>query len=109
MQRRIINEVADELDNVFTLDLTDLVRDLGARNAYGQVDKHFSPLGHYTAAKAVYEWMSRDWPRGPRTNRTPPPFDADRWGVERPDCDLVDRYRQRLLDPGAATQVARPQ
>jgi hypothetical protein len=109
MQRQIINEVAGELDNAFALDLTDLIRELGARNAYGPVDKHFSPLGNYAAAKAIYEWMNREWPNGPRTNRTPPAFDADRWGVERPDCDLADGYRQRLLHPTAATRVARPQ
>ena len=107
MQRRIIGEVAGELDNVFVLDLTERVRALGARSVYGQVDKHFNPFGAYTAAKATHEWIYRDWPRGPRTNRPAPPFDDDLWGVERPDCALVDGYRERLLHPTAATQEAR--
>jgi hypothetical protein len=109
MQRQIINQVAGELDNVFVLDLADQVRALGARKAYGQVDKHFSPLGNYMAAKATHEWISRDWPKGPRTEATAPPFEDDDWGVTRPDCDLVDAYRERLLHSPAATQVARPQ
>jgi hypothetical protein len=109
MQRRLINQVAAELDNVFVLDLTDRIRALGARNAYGQVDKHFSPPGNYMAAKAIYEWLDRDWPRGSPTDRSAPPFDDDRWGVERPDCALVAGYRERLLHPAAATQAARPQ
>ena len=107
MQRRIIDEVADELENAFALDLTDPIRTLGARQAYGQVDKHFSALGNYTAAKAIYEWMNRDWPRDPHTNRAAPPFDDDRWGVERPDCDFVDSYRERLLHPAATAQGSR--
>jgi hypothetical protein len=109
MQRQLIGQVARELDNVFVLDLTDQVRALGARKAYGRVNKHFSPQGYYLAAKAIYEWMSRDWPRGPRTDRTPPPYDEDGWGVARPDCALVDGYKERLLHPAAATRVARPQ
>jgi hypothetical protein len=107
MQRRIIGEVAGELDNVFVLDLTDRVRALGARSVYGQVDKHFSPFGAYTAAKATHEWINRDWPRGPRAHRPAPPFDDDPWGVDRPDCALVDGYRDRLLHPTAPTQEAR--
>ena len=106
LQRRIIGEVAGELDNVFVLDLTDQVRALGARSVYGQVDKHFNPLGTYTAAKATYEWMNRDWPRGPQTNRAAPASDDDRWGVERPDCDLVASYRERLLNPAATTHLS---
>jgi hypothetical protein len=105
MQRRLIDQVAAELDNVFVLDLTDRVRALGARNAYGQGDKHFSPMGNHMAAKATYEWIGRDWPKGPRTYRTAPPFDGDRWGVERPDCALVASYRARLMHPTAATQA----
>ena len=108
-QRQIIEQVAGGLDNVFVLDLTDRVWALGARNVYGQVDKHFGPLGYYMAAKATYEWMHRDWPRGPHTNWTAPPFDDDRWGMERPDCALVASYRKRLLHPDAAIQASRPQ
>ena len=108
MQRRIIHQVADELDNVFVLDLTEQVRALGAK-AYGRVNKHFGPLGNYMAAKSIYEWMSRDWRKGPRTAQTAPPFDDDDWGVARPDCQLVAAYRERLLHPAAAMQVARPQ
>jgi hypothetical protein len=109
LQRRIIGQVAGELDNVFVLDLTDQVRALGARTVYGQVDKHFNPLGTYTAAKATYEWMNRDWPRGPQTNRAAPAFDDDRWGVERPDCDFVDGYKERLLNPASTTYGSRVQ
>jgi hypothetical protein len=107
LQRRIIGEVAGELDNVYVRDLTADITARGARSIYGQVDKHFNPLGTYTAAKATYEWINRDWPRGPRTNQTAPPFDDDRWGVGRPDCALVDGYRERLLYPSAAPQEAR--
>jgi hypothetical protein len=107
MQRRIIQQSAAELDNAFVLDLTDQIRALGAGNVYGLVDKHFNALGNYTAAKATYEWIQRDWPRGPRSGERAPPFDGDRWGVERPDCALVDGYRQRLLTPPAATRQAR--
>jgi hypothetical protein len=109
MQRQIIEQAAGELDNTFVLDLADRVRTLGARKVYGQVDKHFSPLGNYTVAQATYEWVSRDWPRGPRADRTAPSFDDDDWGVARPDCALVDPYRERLLHPATATHVARPQ
>lgn len=107
MQRRIIGQVANALDNVFVLDLTDRIRARGGRNAYGQVDKHFNALGNYTAAEGTYAWMQRDWPRGPRTDRAAPPFDDDRWGVERPDCALVDGYRERLLNPAATRQNSR--
>jgi hypothetical protein len=107
LQRQVIGRVAGELDNVFVLDLTDQLRALGARSVYGQVDKHFNSLGTYTAAKATYDWMNRDWPRGPRTNQTAPPFADDRWGVERPDCAIVGGYRERLLHPTAAPQEAR--
>jgi hypothetical protein len=105
LQRRIIGQVAGELDNVFVLDLTDDIKVLGAR-AYGQVNKHFNALGAYTAAKAAYEWMTRDWLRGPHTNQTAPAFEDDRWGVERPDCGLVAGYRERLLNPAATREVS---
>jgi hypothetical protein len=106
LQRRIIGQVAGELDNVFVLDLADRVRALGARSVYGPVDKHFNPLGAHMAAKATFEWMHRDWRRRPQTNQTAPAFDDDHWGVERPDCDLVNEYRERLLNPAATTHVS---
>jgi hypothetical protein len=109
LQRRIIGQAAGELDNVFVLDLIDDIKALGAPSVYGQVDKHFNQLGAYTAAKATYEWMERDWPRGPRTNRTAPPFDDDPWGVELPDCDFVDGYKERLLNPASTTHGPNPQ
>ena len=107
LQRRIIGEVASALDNMFVRDLTDRVRALGPRRVYGQVDKHFSALGTYTAAKATYEWMNRDWPRGPHNDRTAPAFDDDRWGVERPDCAFADGYKERLLNPAATAHPSR--
>lgn len=107
MQRRLIAQVSDELDNVYVIDVTPDVEALGARRAYGQVDKHFSPLGAYATAKATYEWLHRDWPRGPKTNRQAPPFDGNSWGVDRPDCTLVDSYRKRLTQPVAAMHEAR--
>jgi len=109
LQRRIIDQVAGELENVFVFDLTDDIKALGARSVYGQVDKHFNPLGAYRAAKATYEWMHRDWPRGTQTNRAAPAFDDDRWGVERPDCDFVDEYRERLLNPAATMHLSHAQ
>ena len=109
MQRRLIAELAADLDNVHFIDVTPDIAALGARRAYGQVDKHFSPLGTYTTARATYAWLHRDWPRGPKANREAPPFDDDSWGVDRPDCALVDSYRERLLQPAAATQEARTQ
>jgi hypothetical protein len=51
--------------------------------------------------------MNRDWPRGPQTNRAAPAFDDDRWGVERPDCDFVDGYKERLLNAAATTHGSR--
>jgi hypothetical protein len=97
MQRQVINQVAGALDNAFVLDLTKNIKALGARSVYGQVDKHFNALGNYTAATAIYQWMNRNWPRGPQADEATPRFDDDRWGVERPDCDLVDGYKERLL------------
>ena len=109
MQRRLISQVAAELDNLHVIDMTAEIEALGARNAYGHVDKHFSPLGTYATAKATYEWMHGDWSRGPKSNREAPPFDDDSWGVDRPDCAFVDGYRERLLHPVSATQEARAQ
>jgi SGNH hydrolase-like domain, acetyltransferase AlgX len=100
MQRALIREVAAELDNVYVLDLTAEIKALGTRRLYGEVDKHFNAFGAYTAAKSIYAWIERDWPRGPGTAREPPAFDDDPWGMTRPDCELVDGYRDRLLNPG---------
>jgi hypothetical protein len=101
VQREVIGKVAHELDNVYVLDLTAEIRKLGARQVYGQVDKHLNPLGAHTAARLIYEWMQRDWPGGPKTAEHAPPFEDDDWGVTRPDCDLVDGYRERLLKPAS--------
>lgn len=95
--------MADELDNTYAIDITPEIAARGAPGAYGQVDKHYSPFGSYLAAKAIYEWLHGRWPRGPRTSREAPPFEDDRWGLERPDCALVDNYRERLLNPVAGT------
>jgi hypothetical protein len=109
LQRALIQEVADQLDNVHVLDLSDQIRELGGRRVYGQVDKHFNPLGAYTAARAIYEWMRHDWPRGPRAMPPAPPFDADSWGITGPDCGLVEAYRKRLLQPATGgIAAARP-
>lgn len=101
LQRALIREVADALDNVYVLDLSEQIRELGARRVYGQVDKHFNPLGTHAAASSIYHWMQRDWPKGPKTMRPAPPFDDDSWGITRPDCGLVDQYRDRLLQPAS--------
>jgi hypothetical protein len=97
LQREMIGQVAAGLDNVYVLDLTDELQKLGARDLFGQVDKHLNPLGAHTAARLIYEWMERDWPNGPRTGAQAPPFADDDWGITRPDCSLVDGYRERLL------------
>jgi hypothetical protein len=97
VQREMIGQVADEIDNVFVLDLSAEIRGLGARQVYGQVDKHLNPFGAYTAARSIYQWTQRDWPNGPRTEGRVPPFEDDDWEMTRPDCALVEGYRQRLL------------
>jgi hypothetical protein len=105
LQRQLIKEVADELDNVYVLDPSEEIRGLGARRVYGQVDKHFNSFGAYTTARSIYEWMRRDWPKGPRTMPPAPPFADDSWGITRPDCGLVEDYRDRLLQPTARAQA----
>jgi hypothetical protein len=105
LQRALIGEVADELDNVYMLDLSDEIGELGARRLHGEVDKHFNALGAYAAASSIYEWMQRDWPKGPKTMGAAPPFEDDTWGITRPDCDLVDQYRGRLLQPASRPQA----
>lgn len=106
-QRELIRQVAVALDNVYVLDLTDPIKRLGGREAYGQVDKHLAPLGAYTAASSIYQWIKRDWPRGPKTAREPPPFDGDSWGIAGPDCDVVSGYREKLLQPLTHAQAIR--
>ena len=103
LQRALIAEVADQLPNVHVLDLSDEIRALGARRAYGQVDKHFNAFGAYTAARSIYEWMQNDWPERPRGMPPAPPFDEDSWGITRPDCGLVEGYRKRLLQPASGS------
>ena len=98
-QRELIGQVADALDNVYVLDLSDRIRELGGPRVYGQIDKHLNPFGAYTAASSIYQWIERDWPRGPTTAPATPPFDDDSWGIAGPDCDLVQDYRDRLLQP----------
>jgi hypothetical protein len=68
----------------------------------------YGPPMPYTRARfeATYEWMHRDWRRGPQTIRAAPAFDGDRWGVEGPDCDLVAGYKERLLNPAATTHLS---
>jgi SGNH hydrolase-like domain, acetyltransferase AlgX len=105
LQRALIRDVADELDNVHVLDLSEEIRRLGARRVYGQVDKHFSPFGAYATASSIYYWMQRDWPRRQKTMPPALPFDDDSWGITRPDCGLVDQYRDRLLQPTSRPQT----
>jgi len=107
LQRALIGEVAGQLDKVHVLDLSEEIRRLGARRVYGQVDKHFNAFGAYVAASAIYGWMQRDWPKGPQATRpAPPPFDDNPRGITRPDCDLVDEYRDRLLQPASGAAAA---
>ena len=106
LQRELIGEVADQLDSVHVLDLSEEIRGLGARRVYGQVDKHFNVFGAYTAARSIYEWMQRDWPKGPRAMPPAPPFADDSWGITRPDCGLVEEYRNRLLQPASGSAAA---
>jgi hypothetical protein len=105
-QRELINEVAAELDNVYVLDLSEEIRGLGARRVYGEVDKHFNAFGAYTAAGSIYEWMRRDWRKGAGTMPPAPPFDDDSWGITRPDCDVGEDYRDRLLQPTSRAQAS---
>jgi hypothetical protein len=105
-QRALIGEVADALDNVYVLDLSERIREIGPRRLHGAVDKHFNAFGAYAAASSTYEWIQRGWPKGPKTMRAAPPFEDDSWGITDPDCDLVDRYRERLLHPASGADSA---
>jgi hypothetical protein len=91
---RAYGAVGDDWDH-----LSEKIKELGARRLHGEADKHLNAFGAYAAASSIYEWMQRDWPKGPKTMRAAPPFEDGSWGITRPDCGLVDRYRERLLHP----------
>lgn len=102
-QRSILDQVAGDWDNVYLLDLADIIARNGTKRVYGIKDKHFSRYGHYLAATAVHDWINFEWQQGPRPGRQAPPFRPPNAPID-PDCAWIPKYRENFRHPhrGAA-------
>lgn len=101
-QRRMIRAWSADLSHVHVLDVKDRMPNRGIRAVYGKVDKHFSRYGYYLTAKAIYEWLNHDWPRGPRGTGPAPGFELEPPVIVRPDCADIPRYRELFTRPPPA-------
>jgi hypothetical protein len=73
-QRAVLQRIADNLDNVHMIDLSDAIARAGPERVYGIQDKHFSRYGYYLTAKVIHDWINFEWPGAPRPARQAPPF-----------------------------------
>jgi hypothetical protein len=97
-QRAIIRELAAQWDNIYLIEMADIIASVGVNKFYGVKDKHFSRYGYYATAKAIHEWINSEWPRGHRAARQAPPFQPASAPVV-PDCALMPKYRETFTNP----------
>jgi GDSL-like Lipase/Acylhydrolase family len=97
-QRAMINELAAEWDNIYVIDIADIIAGVGVDKFYGVKDKHFSRYGYYATAKTIHEWINSEWPGGHRAGRQAPPFQPASAPVV-PDCALMPKYRETFTNP----------
>jgi hypothetical protein len=105
-QRAVLQGIADDLDYVHMVDLSDAIARAGPERVYGIRDKHFSRYGYYLTAKVVHDWINLEWRGGPRPARQAPPFRPHRAPVE-PDCALIEEYRNAFMHPERDSPEAR--
>jgi hypothetical protein len=97
-QRAIISELARQMDNIYLIDMANIIAGVGVNKFYGVKDKHFSRYGYYVTAKTIHEWINSEWSRGHRAGRQAPPFQPPSAPVV-PDCALIPKYREAFANP----------
>jgi hypothetical protein len=104
-QRTVLQRIAEGLDNVYVVDLSDPIARAGPERVYGITDKHFSRYGYYLTAKLIHDWINFEWPAAPQPAQQAPPFQPASAPVE-PDCALMPQYREAFIQPAASRPEA---